>query len=229
MTIAESEAERVVKLGAMVDELSSLALEKVKQGDEKAAREALKEKKLTQELLSRVEERSLSNYRLASTIGTKIAASMTERRMMQDATPGESVSPSASTTTSSEPESPVSISSTWQENLEEAKARVYQEQLKAEGAGLRAKARVDELVPKFTKVREKIKKQAADDLNEALERVRQSPKSPAESILDARERLRASDRETMAEIRLVMEKKRKGEYVSNEEIDWAFQMMDKLI
>lgn len=226
MTIAESEAERVVKLRAMVDELSSLALEKVKQGDEKAAREALKEKKLTQELLSRVEERSLSNYRLASTIGTKMAASVTERdRMMQDATPGENVSPSASTTTSSEP----SISLTWQENLEEAKARVYQEQLKAEGAGLRAKARVDELVPKFTEVREKIKKQAADDLNEALERVRQSPKSPAESILDAHERLRASDRETMAEIRLVMEKKRKGEYVSNEEIDWAFQMMDKLI
>lgn len=102
--------------------------------------------------------------------------------------------------------------------------------MRAKRAGDQARARAEEVAAQFDETRRKSKKIASDELNEALERVRSSPRnSGGEGILEARERLKASDRETLMDIRRVMDKKRRGEYVSSEELDWAFRMMDTLI
>lgn len=172
---AESAATRAMRLKSVIDELSTLAVAKLKQGDEAAAREALKEKALAQEMLDRTTEKSILNYKLASGIGTKIAEA---RKVEQSAS-----------------------SSGKKTSLEESLQDLTQQ----------------------------IKRKAADDLNEALERVRTSNKQKLETLEEARARLRELDRGTMAEVRKVMDRKRRGEFVSNDELDWAFRMLDQTI
>jgi hypothetical protein len=191
LATAESSAARAVKLKAVVDELSSLAFVSVKAGDESAARDALKEKALAQEMLDRTTEKSIVHFRLASTLGTKIAEAQ-KRDQPRKASPSSPFSPSSSSSPSSSKKG-----SSLEDSLQETS--------------------------------ERIKRKAAEDLNEALERVRSSTRQTEETLQEARARLREADRGTMTEVRKIMDKKRRGEYVSSEEVDWAFQMMEQML
>lgn len=104
----------------------------------------------------------------------------------------------------------------WLEKLDEARERVRQ----AETAGTMARYTAEDSI---AAARERLKQRQAETFAEARQRLAASAE---ESIAEAQTRLRLQEAEMLAYARRLVQRYRRGEYVSEEEMDAAFRALD---
>lgn len=222
IAIAESCARSAVKLTDVVRLLGELAERQVGEGEEEAARKTLIEKASAKEAQEKTSSKALANFALASKLANKIgamtgrapppppppSAPQTRFRERQDEAPP---SPSYSDSTSDSSYSSYTFQKPkWQESLEEAKERMKD----VEGAAGRvgAAARVS----------------AESSIAAAQERLRrQGFMSSEEKIRDGQKRLREQDEQVMTHVKRILSRYRQGDRVTEEELEFAFQMLER--
>lgn len=297
---AESCAKTTVRLTDMVQLLEKLALEKVTQGDEAAAKQALKEKASVSELMEKSNVRAQNNFTLAAALANRIGIIQAELlELMQAMTASSSTSSGnfgtsrpASTTysasigarqdgdrsgdfgsTSGGASSSTSNSNSstyrdgdrvapWQQSLLDAQQRLREQQEREAAAAAaaaaspsydarpswqraiedaqdvarfreaeileRARALRQDAEASVIAARERLSQRAAG--SESLEQARARLRSTSESsIVAAQQRLREQDQEALAIARRIVQRLRRGEYVSDDQVEWAFRQLDRVL
>lgn len=261
---AESCARTSVRLEEMVQLLDKLALEKIKEGDEDGARQVLKEKASTGDVLQRTNARAQVNYTLASKLADKIG--MVQRQLVDILSPAGGSDGGSSAAQQPQPASPQPTSSasttaassstfsgsgsgaaggygygsssygagggafgggyvprkpSWEQSIEAARERIRSAEQFAAAEGLRANRQARESVEA---ARERLRQQALESVANAQRRVRAKA---TESIAEARARIAAEDSAVLAKVQALMARYRSGEYVSEDELEWAFRQLER--
>uniref|UniRef100_A0A7S0S0X0 Uncharacterized protein n=1 Tax=Chlamydomonas leiostraca TaxID=1034604 RepID=A0A7S0S0X0_9CHLO len=112
----------------------------------------------------------------------------------------------------------------WQQSLAEAKERVRKQEATAQQLGRAARLSAEESI---ASARERLKAQTEASLSEAQQRIREAAAGSGSSIEAAQERLKQRDEEVLAYVRRVMGRYRRGEYVSEEELEFAFKQLEQ--
>eukprot|EP00877_Chromochloris_zofingiensis_P007391 jgi/Chrzof1/2905/Cz12g03140.t1 len=253
VSTAESCARNSVRLEEMVGLLQKLAAEKVTEGDEQGARQVLKEKAAVREIYDKNNTRAQTNFALAAKLADKIGAQQAElMQLLQKGTTGSSSSsrpttaaptPSRSNSSYSYSQSSSSSSSTasnsnsdtasssitgssqpyqapWERSLAEAKQRLKTLEQEAVASGSRAQRTAQESIEE---ARQRLRASAIESVSEARGRIR---KSAVESISEARQRIAQQDAAMLARVHELVARYRRGEYVPESEIEWAFKQLE---
>jgi len=307
---AESSARTAVRLEDMSQLLERLALEKVQDGDEDAARQVLKEKAAVKEVLSRSQTRAQANFSLAARLAEKIGTHQAE--LMERLTPQQqqeqrraaSAAPSArgprsqeipvswenrggtyrsgtsgstaGSTSSRAAASPSSYSTSssssgagsyssggmrsesdsnynssgsssssgnssgmgggyeapWEKSIAQAKERISRAEAEAMAAAKMAaaagQAAAWRMPAKETieEARDRLRAESLSKLDAARQRVASSNSSRLQGLEEARARLAAQDAAALAQVRELVRRYRSGEYVPEDQLEWAFQTLE---
>jgi len=234
---AESSARTAMKLTEMVRLLDDLALEKVRGGDEEAAKQVLLEKTSTGEVLDKASAKSQANYALAAKLAQRIGEKQNELLELLRMNPlaagtSSTNSTNSSSTSSSSTSSNRSSSGSgsgrpyaapWEKSLEEARERIRTaEKDTASSVRVARKGAEESVAAALTRLRAKDAER--ESLGQARDRLKRNAE---ESIAEAQERLRQQDAEVLAYVRRVMGRYRRGEYVSEDELEFAFMQLEK--
>ncbi|KAG1672696.1 hypothetical protein FOA52_005173 [Chlamydomonas sp. UWO 241] len=243
LATAESAAASAVKLTDLVAELEALAVRRLKAGDDDSAKTVLREKAVAVKALEKTSAKARANFALAAKLATKIG--LCQKALLEPpAPPPPTYSPtggSGSTAAAPPPsawDTPPSSSydgagsyssytppkPAWQVSIEEARARAASASASAASAGRAARMGAEESI---AAARERLRAQGADDtLRERTSRV-QAGVGPDASIRAAQERLRAQEAEVLAYVEKIMARYRRGEPVSEEELEFAFAQLER--
>lgn len=243
---AESCSKTATKLAEMARLLEQLALEKVSQQDESGARQALQEKAAVMETLDKNSAKADVNYKLAAVLATKISTKQSQllsqlRASSNDqhtssyssssySTPVSSTGHSSSSASSGYSSSYMSSNNTdgpkwkWQQSLEEAKERLKSQEAAASRDGRMAKLSAEASI---LEAKERISSQASQSIRDAQERLRAMDSNSQNTIAAAQARLRMRDEEVLKYVRRIMARYRAGEYVSEDELEFAFRQLEK--
>ncbi|GIL75541.1 hypothetical protein Vretimale_15154 [Volvox reticuliferus] len=236
---AESCAKTCVRLTDMSKLLEDLALEKIKAGDEGAAKMVLQEKNSLREIIDKSNAKAQANFalagRLASLIGDKHHELVDllgrgSQGLGQGLTDTGSASRSASW-----PDMPSTslygngggYQLPWERSLAEAQQRVRQAEVEAQRMGKLAALSAEDSI---AAARDRLVQRGAsvgsrsESILQARERLRRTAE---ESIAEARERLRAQDSQILEYCRRIVARYRRGEYVSEDELEFAFDQLEK--
>lgn len=246
---AESCSKTATKLAEMARLLEQLALEKVSQQDESGARQALQEKAAVMETLDKNSAKADVNYKLAAVLASKISTKQSQLLSQlrasgndqQGSTTSSYSSPSYSSPASSPGYSSSSASSgysssysssdstdgpkwKWQQSLEEAKERLKSQEAAASRDGRMAKLSAEASI---LEAKQRISSQASQSIRDAQERLRAMDSNSQNTIAAAQARLRMRDEEVLKYVRRIMARYRAGEYVSEDELEFAFRQLEK--
>ncbi|KAI8463708.1 MAG: hypothetical protein J3K34DRAFT_136984 [Monoraphidium minutum] len=109
----------------------------------------------------------------------------------------------------------------WEASLEAARARLAAAEAAAASEGRRPAWQPRE---SLEEARERLRAQAVSGVVEAQQRMRSRA---SESISEARARIAAEDEAVLAKVQALMARYRRGEYVSEDELEWAFRQLEK--
>ncbi|KAL6749523.1 hypothetical protein V8C86DRAFT_995670 [Haematococcus lacustris] len=129
----------------------------------------------------------------------------------------------------------------WEQSLIEARMRLASEEAKAqaEGVGARARRSAEDAIAAaqarlgqtaqegISAAQARLRQQAQQDIAEAQARLRAQGSKAGSSLEEARARLRLREQEVLEYVRRVMARYRRGEYVSEEELEFAFQQLEQ--
>ncbi|GLI61869.1 hypothetical protein VaNZ11_004379 [Volvox africanus] len=240
---AESCAKTCVRLTDMSKLLEDLAVEKIKAGDEAAAKLVLQEKNSLREIIDKSNTKAQANFALAGKLASLIGDKHHE---LVDFLGGSSQGlgeytqdPGSASRPSSWPDMPSSSSGTslygssggyqlpWERSLVEAQQRVRQAEAEAQRMGKLAALSAEDSI---AAARDRLAQLGAsagsrsEGILQARERLRRTAE---ESIAEARERLRAQDAQILEYCRRIVARYRRGEYVSEDELEFAFDQLEK--
>uniref|UniRef100_A0A7S3R7Z5 Uncharacterized protein n=1 Tax=Dunaliella tertiolecta TaxID=3047 RepID=A0A7S3R7Z5_DUNTE len=112
----------------------------------------------------------------------------------------------------------------WQQSLEEARARLQAEEEAARATGRTARLSAEESI---SQAKARMQMQAENDLQAGLQRVRQAQLQSTNSIEEARQRIQEQDRQVLALVQQIMARYRRGDYVPEDELEFAFQQLER--
>jgi len=253
MTTADSCAKTGTKLAGVAEMLGNLALDKVRAGDEDGARKVLQEKASVREALDKNTARADANYELAKRLSAKIVeyqelllfteAAAVTRSMRSAPPPAPSYTPSIPSAPFAPPPgniwSPLSTGSSagssetgpqwqWQTSLDEARKRLDTQERSAVGEGRRARMGVEEDIMRAKqRIAESVQSTVHSSVLEGQQRLRGKSTESGSSVVDAQARLKARDEEVLAHVKKVMARYRRGEYVSDSELEFAFKQLEQ--
>ncbi|KIZ00689.1 hypothetical protein MNEG_7277 [Monoraphidium neglectum] len=207
---AESCARTSVRLEEMIQLLERLALEKIKDGDEEGARQVLTEKASTREILERTNSRAQINYTLASKLADKIGS--VQQRLVEQL--------GGASTGGSTAQPPRQQQQQQQPSLQEERRPAQ-----AAGGDVSSSGGGGDFASSYAPRRPAWE----SSLEEARARIKQAEEAAAaegrrtawqarETIEEARERLR---RQAVDSVQALMARYKRGEYVTEDELEWA--------
>lgn len=74
---------------------------------------------------------------------------------------------------------------------------------------------------------ERVRSKVANDLAAARERLDASKRRAQESLEEARARIAAADAAALAQVRDLVARYKRGEYVAEQDIEWAFRVLEE--
>jgi len=229
---AETLAKTSVKLLEMTELLDKLALEKVADGDDDAARKILLEKEEVSLMLEKTKTRAENNFALAAKLAEAIGQKQNELVSLLPSaarpefevrsTPSYTLPASTSSFGSDESagRGGYAYKAKWESSLEEARARIRSvEQTADTSARLGAYAAEDSISAALSRI-----EQSKQDIMVHRERIRQTAEL---SIMEARDRLKRQEEEALEEIKWLMRRYRNGEYIPDYLLDSAFDKLNR--
>ncbi|GAX77741.1 hypothetical protein CEUSTIGMA_g5184.t1 [Chlamydomonas eustigma] len=253
---AESSARIAMKLTEMITLLENLALQKVKEGNELSAKEILIEKSATNEALSQNSAKAQKYYALAAKLAEKIGEKQRSVLVLlkNSGLASHPISPYPSSVAASKGSTSLGSSEHFSDDLRSRRLNEAPASRKAEyesstGFGVPswqtsledAKIRIRDAENASRQLSQSANLSAQESIEAARERIRQ--RSSHESLLQAaqsrlkrdadnsiqaaQERLRQQDQEVLAYVGRIMARYRNGENVTEDELEFAFQQMEK--
>ncbi|GBF91661.1 hypothetical protein Rsub_03965 [Raphidocelis subcapitata] len=116
----------------------------------------------------------------------------------------------------------------WQASIEAARERIKSAEAVAAAAAAAAvaegQAAAWQARESIDQARDRLRRQAAEGVAEAQQRVRSKAN---ESIAEARARIAAEDAAVLAKVQALMARYRRGDYVTEDELEWAFRQLER--
>ncbi|KAF5837929.1 hypothetical protein DUNSADRAFT_3706 [Dunaliella salina] len=109
-------------------------------------------------------------------------------------------------------------------NVKEALASNAAKEEAARASGRTARLSAEESIGQ---AKARLQAQAESDLQAGLQRVRQVQLKSVNSIEEARQRIQEQDRQALALVQQIMGKYRRGDYVPEDELEFAFQQLER--